>query len=232
MRELPLTVLHRNDENCVRRVPIFSGLSAAQQDAVAGYARPTSLARGELLHVAGDDVGRLFVVHTGSVKLVRATASGRERLIRVAGPGGVVGEHPFLTGERPEYYVEATADARLCVFRHADLAGLVQAYPVIAVEMMRSLSERLADSERLLALGSADVGARIAAYLLGLPTLPGPGTRVRLPLTKKDVASYLGTTPESFSRAFARLQQAGAVTPDGDVLALDAGALEALADEA
>lgn len=216
----------------MRRVPIFAGLAADQQDAVASFARPTRLARGELLHLAGDDVGRLFVVHTGSVKLVRVAPSGRERLLRLAEPGDVVGEHSFLTGEAPEYYAEATEDAQLCVFRHADLAGLVAEFPAIALEMMRSLSARLADSERLLGLGAADVPARLAAYLLTLPYLPGPGTRVRLPLAKKDVASYLGTTPESLSRALTRLQQSGAVTPSGETLTLDVEFLEALADEA
>lgn len=248
MRELPLTVIHRENESCVRRVPIFSGLDTAQQDSVATLARPTRVPRGELLHVAGDDSGRLFVVHTGSLKLVRTTASGRERLIRVANPGDVVGEHSFLTGEPPEYYAEATTDAQLCVFRHSDLAGLVQAYPAIALEMMRSLSGRLVDSERRLSLETADVGARIASYLLSLPTVAGgnrgagagagahsvagSGPRVRLPLAKKDVASFLGTTPESFSRALAKLQQSGAVTSDGDAFVLDVEALEALEEGA
>ena len=213
MRELPVVESHAG---CVGRVPIFARLDAAQQDDVGSLARPVSLAAGALLHGAGDRMGQLFVVHTGRLKLVRPTAGGQERLIRVAGPGDVVGEHAFLTGERPDHYVEALEDARLCVFDHAELGRLVAAHPPIAVAMLRSLSERLTDAERRVARASVDVPARLAGYLLDLPadTLEGLA-RVTLPLPKKDIASYLGTTPESLSRAIGRLQDDGLLTIDG-----------------
>ncbi|MDO5495329.1 MAG: Crp/Fnr family transcriptional regulator [bacterium] len=234
MKELELTVLHREDESCVRRVPIFRGLSAHEQDDVASFAHPVRLSRGELLHVAGDDVAQLVVVHTGALKLVHASASGRERLLRVAGPGEVVGEHSFLTGGAPDYYAEAAEETRLCVFAHADLARLVAEFPAIGVEMLRSLSNRLVESERLLALEKADVGARLAAYLLRLPDAASrTGRTVRLPLAKKDIASYLGTTPESLSRALARMQNAGIVSVEGErVTVLREDALEALGEGA
>ena len=216
---------------CVGRVPIFARLDAAQQVDVGRLARPVSLAASTLLHGAGDKMGQLFVVHTGRLKLVRPTAGGHDRLIRVAGPGDVVGEHAFLTGERPDHYVEAIEDARLCVFDHAELGRLVAAHPPIAVAMLRSLSERLTDAERRLARASVDVPARLAGYLLDLPAHMIEGqSRVTLPLPKKDIASYLGTTPESLSRALARLQTKGLLTVDGRRVALlNPDALEATA---
>lgn len=239
MRELPVIegVPHAT---CVRRVPIFSHLTPEQQDLVGTFAHPVRLAAGELLHGAGDAVGQLFVVHTGAVKLVHTAASGRTHLVRVAGPGEVVGERAFLTGEPPEHAVEAAAETRLCTFDHRELARLVAAYPAISVGIMRSLSERLADAERRLALSAVDVPARVAAFLLELPgefvpgefasgdRAPGAGTqRVRLPWPKKDVASWLATTPESFSRALARLQRQGLIDVDGDTITVpDAAALE------
>lgn len=214
--------------SCVARVPIFAHLPPEQQGVVASFARPVDLPRGALLHAAGDAVGRLFVVHTGRIALASTTASGRRRLLRVAGPGEVVGEHAFLTGERPDHRAEAVEDARLCVFDHGDLARLVATYPSISLAMLRSLSERLTESERRLALGAMDVPARVADYLLGLPADGRAGTqRVRLPLPKREVAAWLGTTPESFSRALARLQAAGVLRVDGDALVvLDPAALE------
>lgn len=228
MRELPVIESHAG---CVARVPIFARLDAAQQADVGRLARPVSLAAGALLHGAGDKMGQLFVVHTGRLKLVRPTAGGHDRLTRVAGPGDVVGEHAFLTGERPDHYVEALEDARLCVFDHPELGRLVAAHPPIAVAMLRSLSERLTDAERRLAGASAGVPARLAGYLLDLPADSLDGrARVTLPLPKKDIASYLGTTPESLSRALGRLQADGLLTIDGRrVTLLDPDALEASA---
>ena len=230
MRTLP--VLDQPHDTCVRRVPIFARLSPDQQDAVGSFARPVALAAGELLHRAGEPVGQLFVVHTGSVKLVHTAPSGRTQIVRVAGPGEAVDEHAFLTGQRPDHHVEAVEDSRLCVFDHAVLAKLLATYPGISVGMMRTLSERLADAERRLALSALDVPARVAGYLLGLPAEGSDGTyRVRLPLAKKDIASWLATTPESFSRALARLERDGIVAVERDVVTLrDPDALDALAN--
>jgi len=226
-----LTVLDQPHATCVRRVPIFARLSPEQQDAVGSFARPVTLSAGEVLHRAGEAVGQLFVVHTGSVKVVHIAPSGRTQLVRVAGPGEAVGEQAFLTGERPQHHVEAAEETRLCVFSHADLARLVATYPGISVGMLRTLSERLTDAERRLTLSALDVPARVAGYLLDLPAEGTAGAyRVRLPMPKKDIASWLATTPESFSRALARLERDGIVDVARDVVELrDPAALEALA---
>src|SRR5699024_11409003 len=71
MRELPIRDITEHDDNCVRRVPIFSGLTTEQQDLVATVARPQILSAGELVHGAGERTGKMFVVHTGEIKLSR-----------------------------------------------------------------------------------------------------------------------------------------------------------------
>lgn len=214
---------------CVRRVPIFARLTPEQQDAVGAFAHPVRLRAGERLHDGG--VGQLFVVHTGAVRLVRTSPGGRRHLERVAGPGEVVGEHAFLTGQRPDHAVEAAEDASLCAFAHADLSRLVARHPAIGLGMLRSLSERLADAERRLALAAVDVPGRLASHLLDLPGEATPdGWRVTLPWPKKDLASWLATTPESLSRALARLGRDGLVRVDGDeITLLDPDGLEGLA---
>lgn len=212
---------------CVSRVPIFAGLTPDQQAVVGRLARPTLLRRGEFLHHAGDPLGRLFVVHSGRVKIEHATESGRRRLLRVAGAGDVVGEHALFTGAAPDYDAEALDDARMCVFGHPDLERLLADYPGIALAMLRSMSDQLEDAQRRLALAALDVPDRLADFLLDLPLLPGTGVRVRLPWPKKDVAAYLGTTPESFSRALERLTAQGLVRVDADIVTLvDAEGLE------
>lgn len=233
MRTLPLREIHGDDGPCVRRVPLFSGLTPEQQDVVAALARPMILTRGELAYRAGERSGRLSVVHTGQLKLIRTMPSGRQRVLRIAGPGETLGEQGFLTGDAPFADAEALSDVRLCMFSHEDLAALVSDYPRIAVQMLRSLGERLAMADRRLALAALDVDVRVADYLLEQPLLyndPGAttasepaaagGTRVRLPLSKKDVASMLGTTPESFSRALTRLTSNNLIAVQADVVTL------------
>lgn len=229
-RLLPI-IDNQSHGSCVRQVPIFARLTPEQQDAVAAFARPVDVGSGSLLHRAGEATRALFVVHQGRLKITYTSPSGHQRLLRVAGPGDVVGEHAFLTGEPPGYEVEALEDARVCAFTSTDLARLVADYPGIAVGMLRSLSERLADVERRLTQTRIDLPARLASFLLSLPTSGGDSISVRLPWPKKDVASYLGTTPESLSRALDRLKKQGAIRVEGPAVELlDPEALELLAE--
>lgn len=225
MRELPIRDITEHDDNCVRRVPIFSGLTTEQQDLVATVARPQIMSAGELVHGAGERTGKMFVVHTGEIKLSRTLPSGRKQLLRVARPGETLGEHAFLTGNSTLEEAEARSQARLCVFVHDDLTKLIDQYPNIAHRMLRTLGDRLAHTEHRLTLSSQSVDVRIADYLLQQPLIRrGQVTngimRVQLPLSKKDIASLLGTTPESLSRALSRLRNKGFLTVDDDIVSL------------
>ncbi|WP_022870913.1 Crp/Fnr family transcriptional regulator [Yaniella halotolerans] len=225
MRELPIRDITEHDDNCVRRVPIFSGLTTEQQDLVATLARPQLVSAGELIHGPGQRTGKMFVVHTGEIKLSRTLPSGRKHLLRVARPGDTLGEHAFLTGSATLEEAEARSQTRLCIFAHEDLTHLIDQYPNIAHRMLRTLGDRLAHTEHRLTLSSQSVDLRIADYLLQQPLVRNAQTpdgvmRARLPMSKKDIASLLGTTPESLSRALARLRKKGLVAVDEDVVSL------------
>lgn len=217
-------------------VPIFAGLSAVQQAEVARFARPVALAAGGFVFRAGEPAPRLVVVHEGQVKISRVSAAGRETILRLLGPGDVAGEVSFLTGAAPENDAVAMTPSRACVFEHRDLAVLVGRFPEIGVGMLRAVGSKLASTERMVtSLASADVGARIAAYLLDCPARWDASGRptVGLPLAKKDVASFLGTTPETLSRRLAHFERDGLIRllPGRDVLILDSAGLADRADQ-
>jgi len=203
------------DDLCVARVPIFQGLTRAQQEDVARLARPASFAPGDLVYAAGQDNPALLVVHTGSAKISRTDADGNERVLRVLGPGQFTGEAQFLTGHPSDHSVIAVTETRMCTFRFTDFASVLEAHPGIAVRMLQGVSQRLDDTERRLAAAiSSDVSARLAGYLLSLPAKLGPdGPQITFPLSKKDVASLLDTTPESLSRQLRALRESGVVAP-------------------
>ncbi len=218
-------------EPCVALVPIFARLSAAHQAEVASFARPARVEAGEFLVRAGEPTSRLFVVHEGQLKVSRRSESGHETVLSLLGPGDVGDEVTFLTGARPESDAVAVRPSSVCVFDHADLAALLGRYPQIGVGMLRTLAAKLSSTQRMLAaITSADVGSRVAAYLLDAPTkweASGEAV-VRLPMSKKDIAAYLGTTPETLSRRLAEFERAGLVTlrPGRDIVIRDPGGLE------
>lgn len=202
------------EDLCVARVPLFHGLTRAEQEQVAELARPTRVRRDEQVYSAGSDVSQLMVVHQGSVKISRISADGHEQIVRIVGPGDFVGETAFLTGEHPDHFATAMAAGSMCVFRHEDIQQLVARYPSIGFRMLQTVGGRLAETEaRLASLISGDVSSRLADYLMTLPARREPdGLVVRLPLAKKDIASLLDTTPESLSRQLRRLSDSGVIS--------------------
>lgn len=222
-----------SNDLCVARVPLFQGLTHAQQMEVAGFARSVRLDAVEQVYTAGSDVSQLLVVHTGQVKITRTSAAGHEQVIRVLGPGDFIGESSFLTGARPDHAAEALEHTQLCVFRHADLARLVEKHPSIGLRMLQGVSKRLGDTEaRLASVISGNVSSRLADYLLALPAVPGSrgAIEVVLPLAKKDIASLLSTTPESLSRQLRKLTDSGTISQrdQGRITITDVTALSAL----
>lgn len=118
----------------------------------------------------------------------------------------------------------------MCVFEPDALETIVRELPSVGVALLRSMAQRLHSAERMLAARTlADVGARLAAYLLDCPTTwdaDGAPT-VHLPMAKKDIATFLGTSPETVSRRFRALEHEGLVRVRGmDVDIRDPAGLE------
>lgn len=222
-----------SDDLCVVRVPIFQGLRRDEQVRVAEFAHPMHVDKGDLVSMPGQADSRLFVMHSGQLKVSHVTADGQEQILRTVTEGDVVGERAFLTGDSADDTVVALEDSQMCVFDHADLTTLLREYPDISERMLLTLSDRLFSTERLLAaVTSSDVRARVAAYLLDLLSSARGGTRdVELPLAKHEVAAYLGTTPETLSRRLAALAAEGVIALSGrrGVTIVDRGKLEEVA---
>lgn len=224
-------------DTCVAIVPMFSGLTHSEQLEVARFARPVRRSRGETIYREGEASASLLVVHTGRVKLAHTAPGGQEQLLRVLEPGDFIGEAAYVTGEQPGHTATALTDVELCSFQHSDLGELVATFPDIAMRMLHAVTTRLSETERLLAdISTADVRARIARYLLDLPGQWSeeegqPIVKVTLPLTKKAIASLLGTSPETLSRRLAGFVESGLITMRAsDVTVLDVAGLSKVAE--
>lgn len=214
-------------DDCVSRVPVFAALTAAEREQVARLAQPVHVEAGDL--VADErSAAKLLFVHSGRLKALRSSRDGAEHLVQLIGPGDFIGESDLLTGQASHHLLVAMEPTVACAFAHASVQRLLQQHPSMALRMLSALSRRLQSTEeRLAALHSSDVITRLAEYLLDLPAEFQDGrVSITLPLLKKDVAALLGTTPESLSRALARLVRAGLVRVEGSsVTILDAGRL-------
>ena len=167
---------------------------------------------------AGARDAPLFVVHAGMVKLSRTTADGKSTTLQVLGPGEVGGETWLLTGERPENDVVALEAARMCVFEPTALDTIVRKFPSVGVALLRWLAVRLHSAERMLTARTlADVGARLAAYLLDCPTtwsVDGAAT-AHLPMAQEGRRDLPRDLAQTVSRRLTAFEHEGLVRVRG-----------------
>lgn len=217
---------HDHRDQCVALVPIFAHLDPDEQHEIASRARQRSFRRGELLYSPGDEDRSLMIVHRGKVKTYRGNESGHEQILRVLDPGSFIGETAFLHAGQSDHYALALEDAEICSLHHEDIRGFLVSYPTIALKMLETVTERLEQTERTLSSYTGeDAGSRIAGYLLESAD-PATGA-LTLPMSKRDLASLLGTTPETLSRRLAAFTEAGWIdqSSGGRIHVLDRGAL-------
>ena len=150
-----------------------------------------------------------MIVHRGWVKIYRLAESGREQLIRVLGPGDFIGEMTFISASETDHFAVTLEDSQICNLHHEDIRSFLLRYPTIAYKMLETVTGRLEQTERLVSsLTGEDAERRIASFLLELAARDGKDT-VELPVSKKDLASYLGTTPETVSRRLTAFEGKG-----------------------
>lgn len=196
-------------EQLVARVPLFSALVPEELTAVAQRVRPRNHPRNEQLYGAGEKNSTLMIIHSGRVKIYRITESGHEQVIRILGPGDFLGESTFFSGATSDHFARTLESSDICALHHDDLQDYLLSYPTVAVKMVETLSARLSGTEHQLSmLAGEDAEHRLAAYLMALHDASGKAT-IKLPTTKKDVASFLGLTPETLSRKLTQFEDAG-----------------------
>lgn len=196
--------------SCVSLVPIFNHLEKEQMDEISATAHTRRFKKGELIYQPLDESDSLYIVHKGFVRIYRLTESGKEQLVRFLGPGDFTGEMALFRSSLHDSFAEATRDTAVCVITKDDLQPLLATYPAISLKILAEFSNRLEQSERQTTLVATEkVENRLAMFLVEL--LEEGSNIATLPMTKKDLASFLGTTPETISRKLGSLEDRGLI---------------------
>jgi len=199
---------------CVRLVPIFNHLEDRQMDMIAESAKTLQLQKGEVLFRAGEEDDTLYIIHTGKVRIYRLSESGKEQLVRILNPGDFTGEVAiFQPGSVHENYAEALQNTSICLIKQDDLHKYLLEYPQISLKILSEVTMRLKESEKQTTqVAIENVESRLISFLAECAEKGSDNSpTITLPMSKKDLASYLGTTPETISRKFTSLEQHGLI---------------------
>ena len=215
------------------KVPLFVGLTEDDLGALAAIGRRRTLERGEILFLSGTPAEGFFVVLFGRVKLSKLSPAGKEQILHLHGPGETFGEAALGDGARYPAQAVATKPSEVLLIPRAEFQELLGRRPVLATNLIASLSRRIRDMALLVEdLSLRDAPARLARYLLDLTgASAGAGAVLTLPMSKGELASLLGTRQETLSRGFRLLADAGFVEVNGgDVTILDPAGLSDMAE--
>ena len=222
----------------LKAAPYFAGLDSRELGLVESSLHRVSLPRDEMALWEGQPSDRLYFVAQGRMKVFKTSAEGREQILHVLGPGEAVAEAACGAGigvPATTYPASAQALARTTVvfFPREDFARLLASRPGLALNLIAALAQKLREFAGLIEqLSLASIRARLAQYLLNRQELLQPGRAgwVHLGVSKRALASRLGTVPETLSRSLAALVRDGVVALDGRrVHVLDPEALREIA---
>lgn len=193
------------EKSCVERVPIFSNLDPSEMKEIETIINHKQFKKNELIYMAGEKGGSLYVINSGKVKITRISSSGKEQVIRILEAGEFMGELSIFKSTPLMDNAEALVDTMMCIIDEKELKKVLQKYPLISFKIMEELSERLDRAESLIQnINLSSVEKRLADILLDLVDENG---KIELESSKKDLASQIGMSSETLSRKLSAFQE-------------------------
>ncbi|TVQ96128.1 MAG: Crp/Fnr family transcriptional regulator [Desulfovibrionales bacterium] len=211
--------------------PVFQGLPESQLRTLARIADPITYHPGDLIFSEGEDAAGFFFVVSGQVKISKISFEGKEQVLHFVGPGEIFAEVPVYSGGTYPANAEALRESRMFFFPRQAIRRLLASDPNLAMNMLADLSRRLRQLTRLVEnLSLKESPARLAAYLLHASEELIRDDQVELDVTKGQLATLLGTTPETLSRTLKKMSETGQIQVQGRTIKLlDKPGLEQMA---
>lgn len=182
----------------------------------------------------GDPADHVYSVSVGTVKLYKLMSDGRRQIIGFLFSGDMFG---LGVDGGYAYTAETVTATQLCRFTHRKLETLLHEIPKLERKLFsRAVKDLVAAQEQMLLLGRKTAKEKVATFLMklsrraemqGLPPSP-----VAVPMSRADIADYLGLTIETVSRTFTQLKREGVIglPASGHVVLIDVAALTDLAE--
>jgi len=197
-------------------IPLFQGLTAKHYEELAMIVIDQVMPRGQMIFSQGDDAAGLYLVVSGRVKIFKLSPEGKEQILHFFGAGEPIGEAAVFAGGKFPAYAEAMEETRLFYFPRPAFIDLIRKYPSVAMKMLAVLSLRLRKfTSQIEDLSLKEVPGRLAAHLLYLGEGKKGAVELELEVSKNQLASLLGTIPETLSRILARMARDGFIQLSG-----------------
>lgn len=227
---------HHSGVDCahcaVRPYSACGALDDTELLSLEALAKSGCYAQRQQLFAQDEAAHSVYNITSGSVRLYRLLPDGRRQIVGFAIPGDFLG---LSLAEKTIYGAEALTSVTVCRFNRETFSGFVDKHPQLLRRLYDLANHELSlAQEQMVLIGRRTAEERVVCFLVGLRKrwahLNHNSVTVPLPMTRQDIADFLGLTIETVSRAISKLarEKALLVVPDG-VRLLDPARLEAMA---
>ncbi len=178
-------------------------------DAFARMGLRDSCGKDEEIYGQGQPVSRIYQVISGAVRTTRLLNDGRRQVGEFYFPGDIFG---LETGPDHRFSAEALCDSVVTSVKRSALRGTEAAVAFDRMIWEATVRELDRSQDHVLMLGRKSASERVASFLRGV--VERTGGQGDLPMTRQDMADYLGLTIETVSRMLSQLQATAVVEFD------------------
>lgn len=215
----------------VRDTSLCASLCNSELAALSEIGRRKVVPKGAVVAWEGDENSLCANLVSGTLKLLKSTPDGREQAVGLLFQGDFVGQ-PFT--ETGGLTAVALTDSVLCIYPRGQFERVLADRPKLERALLERTMRSLNDArDRQLTLARKGAKARVAGFLLGLLRSSSESV-VELPMSRGDIADYLGLTIETVSRQFTEFKSAGIIAADRgsrSVKILDPAVLQSMAED-
>jgi CRP/FNR family transcriptional regulator, cyclic AMP receptor protein len=191
-----------------------SALSADERAELQRRARSRRVKTGGMVFHEGTASDGVVVVVRGRVKVSTVTASGKEVLLAVRGPGDLLGELSAIDGLARSATVSALEPVEVLVIPSAEFRAFLEHSPRVALLLLEVIGCRLRDADRkLVEFAAYDTVGRVAARLVELVQEHGragaDGYQITVPLSQEELAGFTGASREAVAKALRTMRELG-----------------------
>ena len=195
---------------------LFSGLTKVQLTELAGIANKRHCRKGETIFREADAGIGFYIIASGHVMVFKSSPEGKEQILHIFGQGEPIGEVPVFHGQPYPATAEALSEVELYFFPRLQFVTLIEKNSSLALNMLAVLAQRLRRfSTQIEHLSLKEVPGRLAMYLLYMAKEQKNMNQVVLDIPKGQLASLLGTSPETLSRIFQKMSEEGLIQVEG-----------------
>ncbi|WP_017209207.1 Crp/Fnr family transcriptional regulator [Clostridium beijerinckii] len=196
---------------CASKVPIFENLNKEELVEIVNKIDHKEFSKGDVIFTEGNIANTLYFINEGKIKLYKYTKDGKEQILHILSEGDFFGELELIKPSKYGFNSKAIEDAKICTLTKEEMKDIMMKNPEIGIKVLETVGERLSKVENLVQnLATNDVDSRMAYLIVELMEKYGKNVdgniSVKLPISREDMASFIGVTRETISRKLKKLE--------------------------